>query len=337
MDNQAPYPWQQQSWELLQRYIQRSRLPQGLLFNGPAECGKKHFAQRFAEAVLCTANGSEDAVRQHGKACGKCHSCLLLAAGNHPDLVILAPPEDKKTIPVDAVRGFTQDATLTPQIASSRVCVIAPADAMTSEAANSLLKTLEEPAANNHMILVTEHVRHLPATIRSRCQIINLPLPTQEQSLQWLQQQRPPQQQWQELLNCAGGAPLRALSFEKSDIMQRRQQLFNSFAALISGQQAPLSAVAVWNEEGSEVLLKWLYEWTLDLLRGRQTGVENMRDLLTLRGLSDSIPDLDAGKLIALIEQLVSLNRGMGERNLNRQMQLEALAVSFTGLVVVQK
>lgn len=336
MDNQAPYPWQQQSWELLQRYIQRSRLPQGLLFNGPAECGKKHFAQRFAEAVLCTANGSEDAVRQHGKACGKCHSCLLLAAGNHPDLVILAPPEDKKTIPVDAVRGFTQDATLTPQIASSRVCVIAPADAMTSEAANSLLKTLEEPAANNHMILVTEHVRHLPATIRSRCQIINLPLPTQEQSLQWLQQQRP-QQQWQELLNCAGGAPLRALSFEKSDIMQRRQQLFNSFAALISGQQAPLSAVAVWNEEVSEVLLKWLYEWTLDLLRGRQTGVENMRDLLTLRGLSGSIPDLDAGKLIALIEQLVSLNRGMGERNLNRQMQLEALAVSFTGLVVVQK
>ena len=332
MHNQAPYPWQQQSWELLQQYIHRSRLPHGLLFNGPAGCGNNHFAQCFAEAVLCTANGSEDSARQHGKACGNCHSCLLLAAGNHPDLVILAPPEDKKTIHVDTVRAFIQDATLTPLIANSRVCLIIPADAMTSQAANSLLKTLEEPVANNHMILVTGHLRHLPATIRSRCQIVNLPLPAQAQSLQWLQQQRPQQQQWQELLNCAAGAPLRALAFEKSDIMQRRQQLFDSFAALISGRQAPLSAVAVWNQEVSEVLLKWLYEWTLDLLRGRQTGVENMRDLLPARALSDLIPGLDAGKLVALIEQLVSLNRGMGERNLNRQMQLEALAVSLTGL-----
>ena len=331
MDNQAPYPWQQQNWELLQQYRESGRLPHGLLFNGPAECGKKHFAQRFAEALLCTEQGSEHIARNYGKACGKCHSCLLLAAGNHPDLVFLAPQEEKKTIQVDAVREFIQDATLTPQISNSRVCLIMPADAMTSEAANSLLKTLEEPAANNHMILVTEHARHLAATIRSRCQIVSFPLPALQQSLQWLQQQQP-QQQWEELLNCAAGAPLRALSFEKSDIMLRRQQLFNSFAALISGRQLPLAAVAVWNEEVSEMLLKWLYEWTLDLLRGRQTGVENMRDLLPRRELSGLIESLDAAKLIALIEQLVSLNRGMGERNLNRQMQLEALAVSYTGL-----
>ena len=331
MDNQGPYPWQQQSWALLQKYRERGRLPHGLLFNGPAECGKKHFALRFAEGVLCTANRSEDGAQHHGRACGKCHSCLLLAAGNHPDLVLLVPQEEKKTIQVDAVREFIQDATLTPQISDCRVCLIMPADAMTSEAANSLLKTLEEPAANNHIILVTEHVRHLAATIRSRCQIVNLPLPTQQQSLQWLQQQQP-QQQWEELLNCAAGAPLRALSFEKSDIMQRRKLLFNSFAALIRGQQAPLAVVAAWNEEMSELLLKWLYEWTLDLLRGSLTGVENMRDLLPGRELSGLTPDLDAGQLIALIEQLVSLNRGMGERNLNRQMQLEALAVSYAGL-----
>ena len=331
MNNLAPYPWQQQSWELLQQYRESDRLPHGLLFNGPAECGKKHFALRFAEGVLCTANRSGDSTQHQGKACGKCHSCLLLAAGNHPDLVLLAPQEEKKTIQVDAVRAFIQDATLTPQISDSRVCLIMPADAMTSEAANSLLKTLEEPAANNHMILVSEHAGHLAATIRSRCQIVNLPLPTRQQSLQWLQQQQP-QQQWEELLSCAAGAPLRALSFEKSDIMQRRKQLFDSFAALISGRQLPLAAVAVWNEELSELLLKWLYEWTLDLLRGRQAGVENMRDSLPGRELLSLIPSLDAGKLIALIEQLVSLNRGMGERNLNRQMQLEALAVSYTGL-----
>ena len=331
MNNQAPYPWQQHSWELLQQYRESDRLPHGLLFNGPAECGKKHFAQRFAEAVLCTANRSEHGAQHHGKACGKCHSCLLLAAGNHPDLVLLEPQEEKKTIQVDAVREFIQDATLTPQISDRRVCLIMPADVMTSEAANSLLKTLEEPASNNHMILVTEHATHLPATIRSRCQIVYLPLPTQQLSLQWLQQQQP-QQQWEELLNSAAGAPLRALSFEKSDIMHRRQQLFDSFAALISGQQLPLAAVTVWNEEGSEMLLKWLYEWTLDLLRGRETGVENMRGLLPGRDLSNLIPSLDARKLIALIEQLVSLNRGVEERNLNRQMQLEALAVSYTGL-----
>lgn len=331
MGNMAPYPWQLQAWQLLLQYRERGRLPHALLFNGPADCGKKHFARRFAEALLCTEGGTARTADTQGKACGECHSCLLLAAGNHPDLVILEPQQEKKTIQVDAVREFIQDATLTPQISDSRVCLIMPADAMTSEAANSLLKTLEEPASNNHMILVSEHAWHMPATIRSRCQIIDFPLPMHQPSLQWLQLQQP-QQQWEDLLNSAAGAPLRALSFVKSDIMQRRQQLFGSFAALLSGQLLPLAAAAVWNEEKSELLVDWLYEWTLDLLRGREAGVENMRSLLPRRELSGLIPALDAVKLIALSEQLVALKRGTGQRNLNRQMQLEALAVGYTGL-----
>lgn len=331
MDNRAPYPWQQQNWQLLQHYRQAHRLPHALLFKGPAECGKNHFAQRFAEAILCTANQPE-AGADAGAACGKCHSCKLLAAGNHPDLVLLEPEADKKTIQVDAVREFILDATLTPQISSSRVCLITPADAMTGQAANSLLKTLEEPAPNNHMILVAEHGWSLPATIRSRCQIVSFPLPSQQQGLQWLQQLHP-QQQWEELLGSASGAPLRALEFLQSDMVQRRQQLFASFAALLSGRQLPLAAVALWNEEQSGLLLDWLYAWTLDLLRGTVAGVEQMRESLPARELPGLIPSLDSVKLIALIEQLVSLKQGMGERNLNRQMQLEALAVSYRGLV----
>lgn len=327
MNNLAPYPWQLQNWQTLQQYRAQGRLPHALLFNGPADCGKNDFAQCFAEALLCAAPQST-AGTESGVACGQCHSCQLLAAGNHPDLVLLQPEEDKKTIQVDAVREFILGASLTPQISACRICLITPADAMTSQAANSLLKTLEEPAPNNHMILVSEQAWHLPATIRSRCQIIGFPLPKQQLSLQWLQQHQPGKQ-WEELLNSAAGAPLRALSFVNSDIMQRRRRLFDSFAALLSGQSLPLATAAVWNEENSGLLIDWLYEWTLDLLRGKEAGLEHMRGQLPRTELSGSIAGLDATKLVSLIEQLVTLKRGISQRNLNRQMQLEALAVSY--------
>lgn len=329
MENRAPYPWQLQNWTLLQHYRESSRLPHALLFNGPAECGKQHFARRFAEALLCSAPVSAAALP--GRACGRCHSCQLLAAGNHPDLVLLAPQEQKKSIQVDAVRDFIREATLTPQISSRRVCLIMPADLMTSEAANSLLKTLEEPATNNHMILVSEYAWHLPATVRSRCQVINFPLPAETQSLQWLRQLRP-QQHWEELLNGAAGAPLRALAFSDTDMMQRRQQTFAGFSALLDGSRPPLDVVANWHEEYSGMLLEWLFEWTMDLLRGTLTGAGNMRDQLARRELCGLISTLDSVKLIALIKQLTALRRGIAERNLNCQMQLEALAVDYKGL-----
>lgn len=319
---QGVYPWQQEQWKLLYRYRHQQRMPHAMLLYGEAETGKRLFARRLAESLLCSKGGEY--------ACGECHSCRLLRAGNHPDLVEVKPEEPGKAIKVDMVRAYIEDATLTPQIAACRVCVISPADAMNQSASNSLLKTLEEPAPENHLLLVSDHPARLSATIRSRCQKVAFPRPQEEESLAWLQEQDAPAVDWKNLLACSNGLPLRALRFAEGGEADDYQKLQASFAGLLKGEQQPASLAETWSRIESSQLLDWLYHWTLDLLRLSQAGQSAMRDPQLLQAIS-GLPRLpDSVKLVALLEKLTNLGQGLEKRNLNYQLQLEALLISYT-------
>ena len=317
---QGLYPWQQQQWQLLYDYRRQARMPHAMLLHGEAETGKRLFAQRLAESLLCSKGGEYP--------CGECHSCRLLRAGNHPDLVEVMPEEAGKAIKVDKVRAYIEEATLTPQIADCRVCIISPADAMNQSASNSLLKTLEEPAPENHLLLVSDRPAQLSATIRSRCQKVAFPRPQEEESLAWLEQQHPGAD-WENLLACSNGLPLRALRFAEGGEAENYQKLQASFAGLLKGQQQPASLAESWSSIESGQLLDWLYHWTLDLLRLSQAGESAMRDAQLMQAIS-GLPRLpDSVKLVALLEKLTRLGQGLEKRNLNYQLQLEALLISY--------
>ena len=166
-------PWLAPAWQLLADALRSGRIHHALLFGSPRGYGKRALADAFAAAALCPQRGAD------GRACGVCRSCLLVAAGSHPDLVRVTFElrDDGKTrteLTVDQLRALGHRLALSSQFGGLQIAVIDPADAMNASAANALLKTLEEPASATIIVLVADDPSRLPATIRSRCQRIDI-------------------------------------------------------------------------------------------------------------------------------------------------------------------
>mgnify|MGYP000894753979 CR=1 FL=1 len=169
--------------EQFRRALGRGRLASSFLFAGPAGIGKRTFAVKLAQALLCQTR-PEAAL----DPCGTCPSCLQVAAGTHPDLDTIRKPADKAFIPLELLigerehrrrEGLCHNLGLKPYLGGRKIAIIDDADYLNAEGANALLKTLEEPPPRSVLILSgTTPAKQLP-TIRSRCQLIRFqPLPT---------------------------------------------------------------------------------------------------------------------------------------------------------------
>ncbi len=143
-------------------------LPHAWLFVSANLAAGLHTAQTFAQWLLCTNKV------QH-EACGVCKACKLFFNGVHPDYCYVTTPENKQNIVIDDVRHILEFATVKPQISSSKVVLIYPAQAMHAQSANAILKSLEEPCSDTIYILVASHKELLAKTIISRCHIFNIP------------------------------------------------------------------------------------------------------------------------------------------------------------------
>lgn len=195
------YPWQADAWARVLQTRAAGRLPHALLVGGPAGTGVRAFGETLARALLCEGEMS-------AAPCGDCRGCRLFAAGTHPDAVHVEPAEAGKAIGIDAIRALSERLALAAT-ADVKVALIDPAEAMTTAAANSLLKTLEEPAGGSVLLLVSRRPARLPATVRSRCQRIVLALPSADVAGAWLGGQGVAEpERW---LARAAGAPLEAL------------------------------------------------------------------------------------------------------------------------------
>ncbi len=135
------------------------RLVQNLLFWGEESVGKMTTAKVFSKTLLCSnRNGWE--------RCEKCSSCEMIKKGYHPDLMIIEPEEN--SVKIEQVRNGLKFLFYHPQISSLKILIINEADKMTEDCQNALLKTLEEPRANNIIILISNAPKRLLETIRSR-------------------------------------------------------------------------------------------------------------------------------------------------------------------------
>lgn len=153
---------------LLSRAVVSGRFPPALLLAGPDGIGKKKLGLEVARALLCQ--------RADGDACGRCPACGRAARGNHPDLFLIEP--STAALKIEQVREAVREILGRPYEGRARVFVIDEAQALTEQAGNALLKSLEEPPPTSHVILVTAAPQALLPTIRSRCQILRLgPLP----------------------------------------------------------------------------------------------------------------------------------------------------------------
>lgn len=254
---QVDFPWHQSLWNRVTTSL--NRLPHALLLQGVAGLGKNSFALRLTHFLLCSNPGSEG-------ACGECKSCRLLAAGNHPDLTTVEPEEPGKAIGVDRIRALANFLYLRPHIASRKVTLISPADAMNINAANSLLKLLEEPPLGSVIILVSSNVSVLPATIRSRCTRLPFSLPPADQALSWLGDNADTKHAAR-LLVFAGGAPLKAQALEQGDFLDQREKLFQDLEALATSTAGLSDCAARWKKTGAMPCLEWLQILASDLIK----------------------------------------------------------------------
>lgn len=162
---------QQLQWQLMQTTFAQNRLSHAYLLSGISGIGKTDFAREFATFLLCNNNGSAGGSLRV-KACGTCHHCHLMQANNHPDFMLIKPEEKSTVIKIDQIREMSLKVSQTAHAGGYQIVVISPADAMPVQAANALLKTLEEPNGKIIIFLIDDQKSVLPATIISRCQKI---------------------------------------------------------------------------------------------------------------------------------------------------------------------
>lgn len=215
---------QEKAKKMVRRGLAAGRMPHAYVFKGPAGIGKKLFAKGLAAALNCEGGAL-------GRACGTCRSCRKFYSGNHPDFLVVRP--DKGAIKIDQVREMCRALSYPPYESALRVVLLADVHMMRPEAANSLLKTLEEPPPGNLLILTAESSRDILPTISSRCQVVPFFALSEEQTVTILRRQEIDLDQQTALLlaRLAEGSPGRALLLYHADMVAILRRLVSLVTA----------------------------------------------------------------------------------------------------------
>ncbi|MDM7860735.1 DNA polymerase III subunit delta' [Alteromonas sp. ASW11-36] len=234
---------------LAQRAIAR-RLHHALLFSGPRDIGKQHFARDLAQMLLCKD------VTTHNRACGQCQACNLFIAGSHPDFIWLTT--EKTQISVDAIREAIQQLNTTAQLTHNKVLVIPDAHLLSESAANALLKTLEEPTPSTFIILLTPFVSRLLPTILSRCEKHTLHTPDATQSLPWITQQLHAQGHNVDVepstLAAYGNAPFAVINSVVNADALSFDEFSQTLQAVLARRLSPLDAAEKYQKDYLQVI-----------------------------------------------------------------------------------
>ena len=289
----------------LQALTQDDRLHPCLLFEGPVGVGKATAAVWLACLANCEVEGAP---------CGACWSCRQIPNGQHPD-VISVTVDPKKTAPIISVaqaRSLQQQLMVKPFHARKRFVIIDPADAMTAEAANALLKTFEDPPSQTHFILVTGAPASLLLTVRSRSQRVRFAPVDTATMVSWLQQRGI--EQPERVARAAEGCPGRALSLDTSGIDAWRASRDDLVEALSGGVASRLKYAetlargdrAKWAPRVNEAVdaLSMMLSDTLSVLDGgairynddRRDVIEAWTQMLGRSGVSRSVVAVDEAR-----------------------------------------
>ena len=323
---EAILPWQADLWRML---VSRRQHAHAYLLHGPAGIGKRVLADQLMALLLCQQPAPDG-------ACGKCKGCLLLAARTHPDHYILEPEEADKAIRVDQVRQLVGFVSQTAQLGGRKVVLLEPAEAMNLNAANALLKSLEEPAGDTVLLLISHQPSRLLPTIRSRCVQQRCPLPDRRQSLDWLASSLPdlPHANHEELLDLAAGSPLAALQLHRAGVLEMRVQVVEGVKKLLKRQQTPSQLAEAWNPLSLILLLDWFCEWAHLILRFRMTGDERDLGAADMQKVIQYMAQKSATDSLMELQDWLLAHRQkvLGKANLNRVLLLEALLVRWASL-----
>lgn len=324
--------WLDPSWSQVQQMLTDDRLPHGLVISGLPGLGKRQLADTLAASLLC-----HTPVMPQQMACGQCKSCLLRQSGSHPDLKHLQPEAEGKAILVDMVRQIQPWLAATSQQGGAKVVLIEPANELNANAANALLKNLEEPGQNTYFILLHHWPKPLLPTIRSRCQVHTVLAPAAEQVQPWLAQQAPDAKAEKliQVQQMAHGAPLLAVDYLRHDAPAQRHQTLVDLTAILRNQISVSEVAESWAKDPLPQRLDWWLQWQQDLIKLQQTQDSQQvvnQDVIKLLQAIARKAEIKAvfGLYDDTLQALDSLSQ---RRNINQQLLLEKLLYSWYQLI----
>jgi DNA polymerase-3 subunit delta' len=305
--------------QIIRGVIEKGRVHHAYLFTGMEGIGKRLVALNMAKALNCAA--------QAGDACDHCRSCQLIDKGIHPDIILINPTGE--SIKIEQIRELERSIAFKPYEARWRVILIDGAEQLTRDAANALLKTLEEPPPRTMIILAALAVAGLPATVPSRCQRIRFS-PLSPEEVKKVLLDRLTAEEINMLAPLAGGSPGRALQMDSEEIKKVQGLVVSALSSSLNRRLQLAHELAHEGGRG-KLFLEILEGWLRDLIIYQETREEQM---LLNRDLQAEIKKVTPGRqtegLLRDFWSVHEIRRGI-EAHGNLQLSLESALLGIGG------
>jgi DNA polymerase-3 subunit delta' len=329
---------QQHPIRLLKTFVRNSTQPHALLFTGEDGVGKKMTARAFAMACNClklkSIHGQQPPLEEFD-ACGHCAPCRKIAGNHHPDVIHVAPLS--AVIRIAQIRALLQTLTLKPNEADRRVVIISNAQAMNPEAANALLKVLEEPPNRTLLVLTAGQTTDLLPTVVSRCRQIRFsPLPEAAIERLLTMEGRIEPESAKTIAPLCGGSYTRAKKRIDRRWLNRREWIFRSLGSLTANTGEP--DIRTWLalserltkdrdlvEESLEIITMWLRDvMVVDIDPQRVLNRDRLDVLASAAGQVNRT---------SLIEQIEAAEEALAalRSNTNTRLTLDAMVLRMAG------
>ena len=312
----ATASWLAPAREQLAATVRRDRIAHALLIQDSPGAGGSQLGLWTAQLLLCVAT-------QADRPCGTCAACASVTQDRHPDFTRIGLLEESKQIRIEQARELSAHLALASHQGGYKVALIDPADALNWNAANALLKTLEEPPSRTVLILVAQQPSRLPATILSRCQRVRVRAPEREPALQWLNESAG-EGPWDAVLDVIGTAPLLGVRMDPRAVLQVRDETVAGLRDLASRRADAAQLADGWTRSELPLRLACFENWLTERIRGglgAGTYSVEMRDG-THPGQAD--PGSNVVRLFDLLDRLRSLRAALATP-VNRSLVLESL------------
>jgi len=306
---------QEKAKRLFGSSLMADRVPHAFLFRGPDGVGKRLFALGVAAAINCRR-------RSGPSACGKCSSCRKFQSQNHPDFLVIRPL--KGVIKIEQIRQLTKELSYPPFESAMRIVVLEDVHTMRREAANSLLKTLEEPPADNLLILTAESSQEILATLTSRCQVVPFSQLSISDTATILAAHGIEREAALLLARLSEGSPGRALLYQQSEMVAVWREVVDvlSNPAILPNRDVGvllrLAEKMADQKDDLPPFLGLLKIWLRDLLLVDRTTGERAKEVLSPR------KSWSSAQLFAKLQAISRAERELA-RNCNRTLVCEVL------------
>jgi DNA polymerase-3 subunit delta' len=309
---------------ILARGTRSRRVAHAYLFVGQAGTGKRAVAQHLAKSLFC--------ITQNGDSCGECNQCLRIDSGNHPDLHTLRP--DGASIKIDQVRALQKEFSYRGMESLHKVYIIEQADLMTKQAANSLLKFLEEPGSDSTAMLLTENDQSILPTIRSRCQTLRFQEISIERKIEILQQEGLYEPLIRSACHISGDITNARKLCQSEWFAQFRNLMLQLSKDILQRGSYPLvylNEKIIKNGQGNQgimIILDLLFLWYRDILFYHLEQLDRLIHIDCLDELQRQAQLLNRTALFQVMDLIMETKQRLN-RHVNPQLALERLIIQL--------